>query len=175
MITQTELTEQNNSSKETYMDSIDKQIIEILSQNANTTTTEICSRVNLSVPAVNKRIQKLQSDGIIRSFTILTDGKKIKKPITAFILLVLRYGEGVGTLMEYISKDPDVLECYAITGEYDYLMKVCAADVEALEDKLLQLKRKKGVVKSHTMLSLMEHKFQPTMLPEMTERETEND
>ena len=40
---------------------------------------------------------------------------------------------------------------------------------------MLQLKRKKGVVKSHTMLSLMEHKFQPTMLPEMTERETEND
>lgn len=157
------------------MDTIDKKIIEILSKNAGATTTEICGEVNLSIPAVNKRIQKLQSDGIIRSFTILTDGKKVKKPITAFILLVLRYGEGVGMLMDYIARDPDVLECYAITGEYDYLIKVCAADVEALEDKLLQLKRQKGVVKSHTMLSLMEHKFQPTILPERAESEENND
>ena len=72
--------------------------------------------------------------------------------------------------MDYVGQDPDILECFAVTGEYDYLIKVCAADVEALEDKLLHMKKQKGVIKSHTMLSLMEHKLAPTALPDMENR-----
>ena len=69
-------------------------------------------------------------------------------------------------LLQYIHQDPDILECSAVTGEYDYLIKVCAKDVQTLEDKLLCLKKQNGVVKSHTMLCLMEHKFEPTVLPD---------
>jgi len=147
------------------MDITDAKILEILSANANATATEISQAVSLSIPAVNKRIQKLQKEGVIRSFTILTDSNKVHKPIIAFILIVVRYGEGVESLQEYVAADPDILECYAITGEYDYLIKICAQDVTSLEDKLLRLKQQKGVVKSHTMLSLMEHKFSPSILP----------
>ena len=147
------------------MDQIDKMIVQILAGDANTSATQIGAAVGLSIPAVNKRIRRLQEEGVIRSFTVLTDGKKIGKPILAHILLVLRYGDGVESFVKYIRSDPDILECYAVTGEYDYILKVCAADVESLEEKLLQLKRQKGVVKSHTMLSLMEHKLQPTILP----------
>lgn len=146
------------------MDSVDKKILSILAENADTSATEIGRAVNLSIPAVNKRIQKLRGDGIIRSFTVITDPKSIGKPVCAFILLVMKYGEGVGKFMEYIESDPDVLECYATTGEYDYLIKVCAPDVEALEEKLLLIKSQKGVVKSHTMLALAEHKFKATVL-----------
>ena len=59
------------------MDNIDKKIIELLSENANITSTEIGDLVNLSIPAVNKRILRLQNENIIRKFTILTDGKKL--------------------------------------------------------------------------------------------------
>lgn len=151
------------------MDATDRKILEILSENANATSTEIGQQVNLSIPAVNKRIQRLQKEKIIRRFTVLTDGKKIGKPIMAYILVVLRYSDGAEAIQEYIHQDPDVLECYAVTGEYDYILKVCARDVEALEEKLLHLKRQKGVVKSHTMLSLQEHKFEPTILPDEEE------
>lgn len=146
------------------MDIIDKKILGILSKDANTTATQISNAVNLSVPAVNKRILRLQKEGIIRSFTVLTDAKKVDKPLIAFIFIVMQYGDGVQSLLEYVEQDTDILECYAVTGEYDYLIKICAKDVESLENKLLHLKRKKGVIKSHTMLSLMEHKFCPTIL-----------
>ena len=149
------------------MDIIDAKILEILAENAAATATEIGAAVNLSVPAVNKRIQRLQQEGVIRSFTVLTDSNKVHKPITAFILIVMRYGEGVEMLQEYVSGDLDILECYAITGEYDYLIKICAEDVASLEAKLIQLKKQKGVVKSHTMLSLMEHKCKATVLPSL--------
>ena len=147
------------------MDNTDKQILRILSENADTTATDIGASVGLSVPAVNKRIARMRSLGIIRKSTVLTDPKLVGKSVVAFILLVMRYGEGVVELMSYIDSDPDVLECCAVTGEYDYLIKICAESVEQLEKKLLSLKRQKGVVKSHTMLSLAEHKLSPTPLP----------
>lgn len=148
------------------MDLTDKKILKHLANNAKATSTEIGTLVNLSVPAVNKRVLKLEREGVIKKYTLITDAKKIDKPITAFILLVMRYGEGVDSLMEYLNSEPDILECYAISGEYDYLLKICARDIEALEEKLLCLKKLRGVVKSHTMLSLMEHKFSPTVLPD---------
>ena len=149
------------------MDKTDRMILEILSRNADETATRIGARVGLSVPAVNKRIQRLCKDGVIRNFTVCTDGKQAGKPILAFILLVMQYGAGVEALLAGLERDPDILECYAVTGEYDYLMKVCATDVETLEEKLLKLKQQKGVVRSYTMLSLQEHKFQPTILPDV--------
>ena len=147
------------------MDAVDGKILKILSRNAAVTATEIGEAVNLSVPAVNKRILKLRESGVIRSYTVLTDEKKAGKPIFAFILLAVRYGEGVDALQRYANDDPDVLECYAVTGDYDYLIKICAESIEALEEKLLYLKKQKGVVKSHTMFSLMEHKMSATVLP----------
>ena len=149
------------------MDNIDKSILKMLSEDSITSATEIGSAVNLSIPAVNKRIQKLKNSGVIRAFTILTDEKKVSKPICAFVMLTVQYGEGVTALNDYVRKDLDVLECYAITGDYDYILKICAKDVEALENKLLSLKKLKGVIKSYTMLSLMEHKLAPTALPDV--------
>ena len=147
------------------MDATDGKILKILSQNAAATATEIGETVNLSVPAVNKRILKLREGGVIRSYTVLTDEKKVGKPIFAFVLLAVRYGEGVDMLQKYVNEQSDVLECYAVTGDYDYLIKMCAESIEALEEKLLYLKKQKGVVKSHTMFSLMEHKMSATVLP----------
>jgi len=149
------------------MDIIDKKILGILSKNANATATEIGSLVNLSVPAVNKRILRMQKEGFINYFTIVTNPKKLDKPITAFVFIVMKYGDSIKSLLEYSFSEPDVLECYSVTGEYDYILKICAKDIESLEDKILCIKNNKDVMKSHTMISLMEHKFVPTILPDM--------
>ena len=153
------------------MDETDVKILNILSENSNTTTTDMTQKVNLSIPAINKRIQKLIQRGIIRRFTILLDHKKVNKSIQAFILVIVQHNSSADKLTKYAQSDPDILECYAVTGEYDYLLKVCAKDVERLEEKLLHLKRQLGVIKSHTMLSLMEHKFTPSPLPDQPQAE----
>ena len=148
------------------MDEIDAKLLRILSENADATATEMMAQVNLSIPAINKRISKLRQSGVIRQYTILVDPDKVGKPIHAFILVVLHQPSGAGKLTEYIKSDPDILECYAVTGEYDYIIKVCARDVEQLEQKLNLLKQQKGVAKSYTMLSLMEHKYRACILPD---------
>lgn len=148
------------------MDAIDKKILHILAENAEIPTTEISRLVSLSVPAVNKRIKKLKDENFIRAFTILTESEKVEKPILAFILVVLQYNQGVEDFMHFVESGKDILECYAISGEYDYILKVCARDIKSLEQKLLQLKSLRGIAKSRTMLSLMEHKLNPTILPD---------
>ena len=153
------------------MDITDKKILKILSENANTTATEIGNLVNLSIPAVNKRILRLQQDGIIDFFTIVTNPEKVDKTITAFVFIVMQYGENVKSLLKYAELEPDVLECYSVTGEYDYMLKICAKNIESLEEKILCIKKNKGVLRSHTMISLMKHKCIPTVLPQIDEKE----
>ena len=149
------------------MDITDKKILKILSENANATATEISAMVNLSVPAVNKRILRMQTEGIIERFTIVTSPKELNKTVHAFVFIQMQYGENIKALLEYAKNEPDVLECYSVTGDYDYVLKICAKDIDSLEDKILRIKGNRGVLKSHTMISLMEHKFSPTVLPDM--------
>lgn len=151
---------------EPFLDQTDRKILQILSQNAAATATEMVPQVNLSIPAINKRIQKLQESGVIRRFTILVDPESVGKPICAFILIVLQQGAKLETLMEFIQSDPDILECCGVTGEYDYLLKVCAPNVGALQKKINYLKKAAGVVKSHTMLSLTQYKHMVSALPD---------
>ena len=148
------------------IDHIDRKILQILSENSAATATEMVPLVNLSIPAINKRIQKLQNAGVIQKFTIVVDPEKIGKPISAYILLVLQQGARMEALMEFIRSDPDILECAGVTGEYDYLLKVCSADVASLQRKINHLKKYGGVVKSHTMLSLTEYRHQISPLPD---------
>ena len=147
------------------MDSVDKRIIEILSNSADLTATEISREVHLSIPAVNKRIRTLKKEGIISKFTVITDNKKIGKPILSFVLITLKSVEHTEPFFDYVESDPDILECYAVTGEYDCLLKICAASMEDLDKKLGVLKTRNGVAKSYTMLSLTAHKYEPTVLP----------
>ena len=148
------------------MDQTDNMILHLLAQDATMQTVDLSKAINLSVPATNKRIARLKKDGIIESYTVLTNAEAVGKPVIAFILVVLQYADGIDGFMNFAQSDPDILECYAISGGYDYILKVCAKDIKSLEQKLLQLKGQKGVTKSQTMISLMEHKFKPTVLPD---------
>ena len=108
----------------------------------------------------------MKRDGIIRNFTIVTDNKKVGKPIVAFVMIVFKSIEHTEAFYEYVAGDLDILECYAVTGEYDCMLKVCAASVDDLDQKLSILKTRNGVMKSYTMLSLTTHKYEPTVLPD---------
>ena len=153
------------------MDEMDRMLLRLLLEDSAATATELSRRVNLSVPAVNKRIARLKKSGVIECFTVRLNAERVGKGVQAFVLVaVSRYAKSE-ELLETVQADPDILECHAVTGEYDYLLKVCARDVAELERKLLRLKEKECVAKSHTMFSLMTHKHISGPLPECIEEE----
>lgn len=152
------------------MDQTDRKLIRLLAENADITATELVPLVNLSIPAINKRIAKLKETGVITRTVTLTDAKKVGKPVIVFVLVVLGQFSGAQQLLNYVSQEADILECYAVTGEYDYLLKICASDIDALERKLLELKKNKGISKSYTLFTLMQNKFSPVPLPDTEEQ-----
>lgn len=147
------------------MDIIDKYLLEILTEDSRCSATEISKQINLSIPAINKRIAKLRETGVIEKFTVQVNPQKIEKSAQAFIMLVVDQYSQINELIDFVNKKKNIVDCYAITGEYDYLLKLYAKDIEELESILLELKGKNCVSKSHTIFALMEHKHSPGPLP----------
>ena len=147
------------------MDAIDNKIIEMLAKGADVTATELSRELHFSIPAINKRIRTLKKEGIIKNFTVLTDNKKVGKPILSFVLITLKSVEHTEPFFSYVEGDCDILECYAITGEYDCLIKICSQSIEQLDQKITYLKQHKGIIKSNTMLSLTNYKYSTTIFP----------
>ena len=148
------------------MDDIDIKLLHILAENSNQTATEIMPQINLSIPAINKRIAKMRASGLIKKFTLSVDAKMIGKPVLAYVMVILNQYSEVEELVKYVRSDKDIVECHAITGEYDYILKMYARDIEHLEDKLIKLKKQKGISKSQTMFSLLEYKNSTGPLPD---------
>lgn len=147
------------------MDEIDAKILQLLSKNADATTNLLKKEIDLSIPAINKRVKNLKKGGIIKQSTIITDGAKVGKPILAFVMIIIQSLDNVDKLMEYINSNPDILECFSVSGEYDYILKVVAKDVETLDQKLLELKKQNNILKSHTLFALSPYKQSNTILP----------
>lgn len=148
------------------MDQIDTKLLKLLSQNADATATMLSHAVHMSVPAVNKRLARLRESGVIRNYTLRLDQKKIGKPVIGFALLVLSQQCYLEKLLAFVHSEPDIVEFHAVTGEYDYIAKIYAKDIEDFESKLLRLKKQEGVAKSNTFFSLLEYKTLPGPLPD---------
>ena len=106
------------------MDSIDLKLITLLQKNARTPLKILANQVFLSSPATAARIEKLEKEGIIGSYSANVDLKKAGFPIIAFIQL---------DLDPKLQSHPHVLECNCITGRYSQLIKVAFETTEALD------------------------------------------
>ena len=137
------------------MDTIDTKILNMLNQNARISASEISKAVGLSVPAVAERIRKLEKTGLIRKYTLLLNRKKAGLTILAFVLARTGGAENAKLFRQTIIQHDCVLECHHVTGTYDYLLKISAADVDALEAFITHtLKAIKGVLDTNTIISL---------------------
>lgn len=127
------------------LDEIDRKILRALQANAKLTTAEVAERAGLSPSPCSRRVRLLEKAGIIKGYTILLDQKKVGLPISAFasIKLERQREEDLDRFADAVSRWPEVVDCYLMTGQRDYLMRIAAADLEAyerfLKDKLTRL------------------------------------
>lgn len=105
------------------MDSIDVKILDMLQKNARTPLKAIAEKVFLSSPAVSTRIEHLEKQGIIQSYTATLNKEKLGYHITAFINLEMEPTQKQ-EFYPFIQGITNVLECNCVTGEYSMLLKV---------------------------------------------------
>lgn len=120
------------------MDKIDAKLITLLQKNARTPLKVLASKVFLSAPAVSSRIDKLERQGIIKSYNTIVNRQILGYHITAFINLELS-AEQKPVFYPFISDCPNVLECNCVTGTYSMLIKVAFPSTQELDTFIGQL------------------------------------
>lgn len=114
-------------------DATDLTILRLLQTNSQLTIKEIASRINLSITPVHDRIRKLEREGYIDRYVALLNRKKLGKSLVVYCNVTLdkQRKESFEEFNKTIAQLPEVLECSVVSGNFDYLLKVIADDVEA--------------------------------------------
>ncbi len=118
------------------LDSIDISILKLLQQNARITIKEISEKVHLSTTPVHERIRRLEEKGVIKQYVAILDGAKVKKGLMVICYLSLRqHSKDAGNkFIKTILQMNEVLECLTISGEFDFMLKVVAENMDDYYD-----------------------------------------
>lgn len=130
------------SSTEKYsIDATDLQILRELQRNARLTTKDLAARVNLSTTPVFERVKRLERDGIIDRYVAVLNAEKLNQGFVVFCQVKMnRLGRDIAADFNRMVKDiPEVTECYNISGQYDYLLKIHAPNMKYYQEFVLNV------------------------------------
>ncbi|WP_196594817.1 Lrp/AsnC family transcriptional regulator [Pectinatus sottacetonis] len=136
------------------MDKTDKAILKNLQKNARMTISDLSVAISLSMPAASERLRKLETSGVIKQYTVVLDPEKINKHLTALMFLRFDNTANGENFAEYASDESEINECYYITGEYDYYLKIITEDARTLKSLLSRIKNNPGLVKTSNVVVL---------------------
>ena len=142
-------------------DDLDRKLLTLLQANSKQTNKELSNKLNLSVTAVYERIKKLEKEGVIDTYVALLRKEKVGKTFVAFchIKLIQHTQEYVIRFEKEVANLSEVLECYHISGDYDYLLKVVVKDMEAFREFMVtKLTTINHIGSTHSMFVISEVK-----------------
>jgi len=118
------------------LDQTDKRLLSILQADTKKTTKELSLKLNLSATAVYERIKKLEREGIIGKYVALLNRNKIEKGFVVFchIKLIQHSKDFLTTFEREVVQLSEVLECFHVSGDYDYILKICVTNMEAYRE-----------------------------------------
>jgi Lrp/AsnC family transcriptional regulator, leucine-responsive regulatory protein len=139
------------------LDRFDRAILQALQLDGRIANSALAERVNLSESASLRRIRGLEESGLIEGYTALINQQKAGCPVNVFVNITLdRQDEtDLRKFEDAVRRIPEVMECYLMTGDYDYLVRVVVADTadfERLHSK--HLTRLPGVARVHSSFAL---------------------
>ena len=149
------------------LDVIDRQILENLQNDARMRNVELAEKVGLSPSPCLRRVGNLEETGVIRGYATLVDAEAVGLPVSVFVSVTLE--KQIEKALEKFEKEirarPEVMECYLMTGEADYLLRVVTADLGAYERFLIEhLTRIPGVASIKSSFALKQVAYR-TALP----------
>lgn len=148
-----------------FLDDTDEKILQILQDNGRITNADLAKAIELSPPSALQRVRRLERAGYIRGYTALLDAEKLGYSITvwAMMSLSLHQDQPIERFRSRVMEIPEVVECYNVSGEYDFLLKILVADIRAYESLMREtLSRIEGVrqMQSSFVLGVTKHTTQ---------------
>jgi Lrp/AsnC family leucine-responsive transcriptional regulator len=149
------------------LDAIDWKILGLLQADARISNVDLAGKVGLSPSPCLNRVRALEKSGYISRYVTLLDPLAVGLKVSVFIQVTLekQIEAALETFERAISDRPEVMECYLMTGDADYLLRVAVPDLQALEHFILRfLSRVPGVGNIKSSFALKQVKYQ-TALP----------
>lgn len=149
------------------LDATDARILDALQADAKLTNVELAARVHLSPSPCLARVRRLEEAGLIGKYVALLDPLKLGLSVSVFIQIRLekQVERALEVFEAAIGKYPEVMECYLMTGDADYLIRVVVPDVPALERFIVdELSKIPGVANIRSSFALKQVKYK-TVLP----------
>jgi Lrp/AsnC family transcriptional regulator, leucine-responsive regulatory protein len=149
------------------LDAIDRRILAALQEDARIANTELAAAVGLSPAPCLRRVRALEEDGVIRKHVSLVNPGAVGLPVSVFVSISLerQVEEALKRFEKVILARPEVMECYLMTGDADYLLRVVCADLAAYERFVLDhLTKVPGVSSIRSSFALKQVKYS-TALP----------
>jgi Lrp/AsnC family leucine-responsive transcriptional regulator len=117
------------------MDRYDRALLQVLQREGRITNSELAARVHLSESACLRRVRGLEAAGLIEGYAAVLNQQRAGCPVNVFVSITLERQEraDLRAFEEAIRKVPEVMECYLMSGEYDYLVRVVVADTADFE------------------------------------------
>ncbi len=153
------------------IDDTDRAILTELQNDSSISNVELARRISLSPPAVHARIKSLEERGYVRQYAAILDREKVGYDMLCLVnvTLEIHHMDTINQFRDAVTQMPEVLECYFITGEFDYLLKVAVRSRKELERFLMEkLTPISGIARIATSIVLTEIKFTTSLelLPE---------
>ena len=146
------------------LDQIDLKLLELLQQSGKLTTKEIAQQVNLSPTPVYERIRRLEREGVIKKYVALVEAEKIGIGLIVFCDITLKeHTKEIGhQFVQEIMFSKYVCECYNISGDYDFRLKVMVRDMKHYQDFVLnELGSIKNIGSAHStfVMGVIKHNY----------------
>lgn len=122
------------------LDAMDRRILALLESEGRLPIVELAARVGLSPTPCQRRVKRLEADGVIRGYAARLDPKAMGRGLQAFVLVNLTsHGEEtVAAFQQAVRARPEVAAAYTLSGEFDYLLQVAVPDLEAFSEFALK-------------------------------------
>ena len=137
-----------------HLDSVDKEIIYMLMDNAKTSLAHISKNVGISTTAVHQRIKKLEQAGVIENSISFLNPRKIGFKVVSYIGIFLEQPSQYHDAIKALNDINEVVEAHYTTGNYTIFLKVLCRDNDHLMEILNKIQKLKGVTRSETFISL---------------------
>ena len=118
---------------QTELDPTDIELLKLLQIDATLTNKELAFKLNKSIATVHERIRKLKDQGYIKRIVAILDRKKIDKSLIAFsqVLLKEHTADALYTFERDVAKFSEVMECFQMTGAFDFIVRVATSDMDS--------------------------------------------
>jgi Lrp/AsnC family leucine-responsive transcriptional regulator len=118
------------------LDPTDVEILKLLQKDASLTNKEISYKINKSIATIHERVRRLKEQGFIKRVVAILDRKKINRSLIAFSQVLLN-DHAADTLYNFekdVAKFPEVMECFQMTGTFDFILRIATSDMDAYHD-----------------------------------------